>query len=63
MQTLIATILIFAVAMTAMAVGVIVSDRRLRGSCGATGLDCTCDAAAREDCDLAKHAKRESRSA
>jgi len=53
MQTFLATALIFGLAMVAMAVGVIFSNRRLQGSCGGTGLDCTCSAEARRDCALA----------
>jgi hypothetical protein len=53
MQTLIATAVIFGLAMAAMAVGVIFSDRRLQGSCGGTGRDCRCSDAARRECALA----------
>lgn len=56
MQTFIATALIFGIAMTAMAIGVIFSDRALKGSCGGTGLDCTCSDEAKRECALAaKH--------
>jgi hypothetical protein len=56
MQTFIATALIFGIAMTAMAVGVIFSNRTLKGSCGGTGLDCTCSDEAKRECALAaKH--------
>ncbi len=53
MQTFLATALIFGLAMVAMAVGVIFSDRRLQGSCGGTGRECSCDEEARRDCALA----------
>jgi len=53
MQTFLLTALIFGLAMAAMAVGVIFSDRRLKGSCGGTGLDCTCSDEARRECALA----------
>ena len=53
MQTFVITALIFGIAMTAMAVGVIFSNRRLKGSCGGTGLDCACDEKARRECALA----------
>ncbi len=50
MQTLLATFLIFGVVMLLLATGVIVSGRRLRGSCGGTGEDCSCDDAKQKDC-------------
>ncbi len=53
MQTFLATAVIFGLAMAAMAVGVIFSDRRLRGSCGGTGEKCHCDAETRRSCALA----------
>ncbi|MFK7896080.1 MAG: hypothetical protein AB8G23_09610 [Myxococcota bacterium] len=53
MEIFIVTAVIFGAAMAAMAVGVIFSDRRLQGSCGGTGKDCSCSAKAREDCALA----------
>ena len=53
MQTFLATALIFGLAMVAMAVGVIFSDRRLQASCGGTGRACSCNAEARRDCALA----------
>ena len=56
MQTFLATALIFGIAMVAMAVGVIFSNRTLKGSCGGIGLDCTCNEEARRECALAaKH--------
>ena len=53
MQTFLATALIFGIAMAAMAVGVIFSNRTLKGSCGGTGLDCTCSDEAKRECALA----------
>ncbi len=53
MQTFLATALIFGLAMAAMAVGVIFSDRRLKGSCGGTGRECSCSEEVRRDCALA----------
>jgi hypothetical protein len=53
MQTLLVTALIIGLSMVAMAIGVIVSNRELKGSCGGTGRDCTCSAEARRDCALA----------
>ena len=52
MDTLLATIVLFAAIMAAMAVGVLFSGRRLRGSCGVTGEDCACDEEARRACAL-----------
>jgi hypothetical protein len=48
MSTFILTLGVIAVIMTAMAVGVIFSDRALRGSCGGVGDDCACAEAAEE---------------
>jgi len=53
MQTFLATAVLFGLAMVAMAVGVIFSDRRLQGSCGGTGLECSCSDEVRRDCALA----------
>jgi hypothetical protein len=53
MQTFFATALIIGIAMAAMAVGVIFSNRTLKGSCGGTGLDCSCSEEARRECALA----------
>ena len=50
MQTLIATLLLFGVVMVAMAVGVIFSNRQLKGSCGGTGQSCDCALAKRRAC-------------
>jgi hypothetical protein len=53
METFLLTALIFGLAMAAMAVGVIFSNRTLKGSCGGTGLDCSCSDEARRQCALA----------
>ena len=53
MQTFALTILIIGLAMAGMAVGVIFSNRTLKGSCGGTGLDCSCSDEARRECALA----------
>ena len=58
MQIFLATALIFGLAMAAMAVGVIFSDRRLKGSCGGTGQKCHCSEEVRRDCALAEQASR-----
>ena len=54
METFLATLLLFAAVMLAMGVGVAFSGRRLRGSCGGVGRDCSCDEAARAECSLAR---------
>ena len=54
MQTLIATLVLFAVVMAAMGIGVMVSGRSLRGSCGGTGERCDCSAARRRACAAAE---------
>lgn len=59
METFVATLLIFGLAMIAMAVGVIFSNRELKGSCGGTGRACSCSAAARRECALADRAESE----
>ena len=56
METFLGTLIFFGLAMAAMAVGVIFSDRRLKGSCGGTGLDCSCEEKVRKDCALAEAA-------
>ena len=56
METFLGTLIFFGLAMAAMAVGVIFSDRRLKGSCGGTGLDCSCEEEVRRDCSLAEAA-------
>lgn len=54
METFIAALAVFALVMLAMALGVMVSGRRLRGSCGGVGEACRCDEAARATCALTK---------
>jgi len=54
MMTFIAALLVFAIAMTAMAVGVLFSNRRLKGSCGGTGQDCDCAPARQRACTRRK---------
>ncbi len=47
-----------AIAMVGMALGVILSDRRLRGSCGGSGEDCVCEIEKRRACHAMKKFKR-----
>jgi hypothetical protein len=55
MQTFLATLALMAVLMLAMGVGVIVTGRRLRGSCGGVGGPaCECDPAERATCRRTK---------
>jgi len=49
MQTFFVTLLFFGILMTAMAVGVIFSNRSLKGSCGGTAA-CACSAADKRRC-------------
>ncbi len=44
------TVGLIALLMAGMAVGVIVSNRRLAGSCGGTGADCLCEKRERGEC-------------
>jgi hypothetical protein len=52
MATFFATLMVFGVVVLAMAVGVIVQGRRLKGSCGGTGEACTCSAVAARACPI-----------
>jgi hypothetical protein len=52
MATFFATLTVFGVVVLAMAVGVIVHGRRLKGSCGGTGEACTCSAVAARACPI-----------
>lgn len=54
MQTFLAALIVFGLVMLAMAVGVLFSGRRLRGSCGGVGDSCRCSATARARCALTK---------
>ena len=62
METILATIVLFGVAMLAMAVGVIFSNRPLKGTCGGTGKECSCSEEVRRDCALAEAAGSDSQS-
>ncbi|MBW2293441.1 MAG: hypothetical protein JRG89_03340 [Deltaproteobacteria bacterium] len=50
MQTFVATLFLFCLMAAGMAVGVIFSNRELRGSCGGTGEDCSCSAQKQREC-------------
>jgi hypothetical protein len=54
METFLAALVVFALAMFAMAIGLLLSGRRLRGSCGGVGDSCRCSAPARARCALSK---------
>ena len=59
MTTFVFTLTLMAGAMAAMAVGVILSNRQLQGSCGGTGgKDCICSIEERKKCSLIKHGKK-----
>lgn len=54
MQTFIATLIVFGLMAAAMAVGVIFSNRSLRGSCGGAGTNCECNDKKQKECALKK---------
>lgn len=54
MTTFLVTLGFVGTAMALMAVGVIISNRRLHGSCGGSGDDCVCEIEKRRAC----HAKK-----
>lgn len=56
MQTFIVTAGLIGLVMAAMAVGVIFSNRSLKGSCGGTGQGCSCAPAKRRRCAAAHEA-------
>lgn len=58
MTVVVLTVGFFAIAMAAMALGVILSNRRLHGSCGGVGGDdCLCEIEKRRACHHHKHAQ------
>jgi len=62
MQTLFFTFAVVALLMLAMSVGVIMTGRRLRGSCGGVGSDCACEKEGiprAQDCPLRKIAEEQ----
>ena len=56
MQTILVTIAFFGIVMATMALGVIISGKRLQGSCGGTGTDCECSEAKRRVCEAKRAA-------
>jgi len=54
LATFLATLVIFGTVLSAMAVGVVLQGRRLRGSCGGTGQDCSCSPLAARACPIRK---------
>ena len=56
MQTFIATAVFFFIIAFAMAVGVIFSNRSLRGSCGGPGTSCECSETKQRECAMKKEA-------
>ena len=50
METFLGTLLVFGLAMLAMAAGVMLSGRRLKGSCGGVGTGCPCTHEERQAC-------------
>lgn len=50
MQIFLGTLIVFGLAMLAMAAGVMLSGRALKGSCGGTGTDCPCTEEERRTC-------------
>jgi len=54
MTTFILAIALMGTAMAAMAIGVILSNRRLHGSCGGSGDDCVCEIEKRRACHAQK---------
>jgi len=61
METLLATIAVFGAVMAAMAVGVVVHGRRLKGSCGGTGVGCTCSPLAAGACPVRREREKQDR--
>jgi hypothetical protein len=54
MQTFIAALAVFGIAVVVMSLGVIVQGKRLRGSCGGTGENCHCSSVGAYSCDTRK---------
>jgi hypothetical protein len=52
MATFVATLFVFAAVVVAMSLGAMIQGRRLKGSCGGSGEDCTCSPLAARNCRL-----------
>ena len=52
MATFIATLVVFGIVVLGMALGVLIQGKRLQGSCGGAGNDCTCTPLAARRCEL-----------
>ena len=50
MEVFIGTLVVFLVVTLAMSIGVLVSGRSLKGSCGGTGGECPCTDAEKQSC-------------
>ena len=60
MATFLAALVVVLLTVTAMSVGAIAQGRRLRGSCGGTGQDCSCTPLAARHCKLREQRAAES---
>ncbi|MGH0034077.1 MAG: (Na+)-NQR maturation NqrM [Myxococcota bacterium] len=54
MTTFLAALVVVGLTVLAMSLGAMVQGRRLRGSCGGTGQDCSCSPVAARNCELRK---------
>ena len=52
MMTILLTFIILGIALLAMAIGVIFSNKELKGSCGGKELDCTCNMIQKKMCKM-----------
>jgi hypothetical protein len=52
MTTFLATLIVFGAVTLAMSLGAMIQGRRLKGSCGGTGDDCSCSPLAARNCRL-----------
>ena len=52
MTTFLATLVVFGAVILAMSLGAILQGRRLKGSCGGSGEDCSCSPLAARNCRL-----------